>query len=697
MKKVLFIFLLITSYSLFAQSVSNSLAGKKTAERCLKLSENYLFQGDTESALSQCELGLSYDDSISDLFYVKAVCKKNMGAPVREVLELSAEADRKDKWAGHNEKGNRVLYADLLSDTGRLEEALQVLDRSPFVFSADAEAIRIKTYYRLGTDEYVDKARGKINSARRIYKGDIRFINLFYNFELAEILRNGKDYLPSGKVLEMADVLRSELKNYPAVPLETESLSMFFMEGEEQIRAMKAFSAEEKTDYLYPVTALKAGMIPELQAVDDFFVFAEKNCTYDLLKYFASMLTEKEALERFFEYITSYSGVIFDDLNRDLQWEYEITYERGRPQKITYDAESDGITDFTADLDFGELKSAKIIPLGIELFYSPYAYIERVVKTDSGKSIVFDFAKKAVKFTPLSFEKPELLQPENPENAFYVPSVRSDWNAEDKLDYLQAASFIKLSSYERSSAVVSYSLLDGQVVSALFADDGKVYASCDFADGLPSVRYVDYDFDGNYETAEFFSEYETEISDEEKAFVETLFPYFDFGQKVYLSSIAIDRNNDNEPEFIEYYSEDSGKKSVWILDGGRKESFVKYPVKDGEPVIEETVFEDFSDYGTVSVRFVDGKPSSVSFYESVCQVIQGRDPSFFWVGSEGDELMEYRILNRLVNEEQGKMVLVEHKDERFRCIKIGKNYFARPDENNDVKNPETENAETEVE
>ena len=181
MKKILVvIFVCLFTLSICFAQVSSDKAAKKTAERCLKLSENYLLGGDVKSAISQAELGLSYDDTISDIYYIKAAAEKMNGKTVREVMELSQKAFDLNNGVGYNEKGNRILYADLLSDTGRWLESLEVLDKDPFVFSADAEAIRIKNYYRIGTDEYLAKARSKINSARRIYKGDIRFISLFY-------------------------------------------------------------------------------------------------------------------------------------------------------------------------------------------------------------------------------------------------------------------------------------------------------------------------------------------------------------------------------------------------------------------------------------------------------------------------------------------------------------------------------------
>ena len=361
MKKVFLCALISLCGICFAQSVSQKAASRRTAERCLKLSENYFLAGDIDSALYQAELGLTYDDSVSDLYYMKAVCRNKLGAAVREVLEISETAREKKNWIGYNEKGNRILLSDLLSDTGKYEEALNELDRTPFVFSADAEAVRIKTYYSEGSESSLPKARDKVNSARRIYKGDERFLNLFFNFEMSFCLLGGRNYIPPKKVLQMADVLSQEMKGMKEVSPQTESISLFFegfLDSEKQLRGLKAFDAAEKSDYLFPLTCLKSGYWDEAKAFDEFFHFAEKSCTLDVLAYFYSLLESSEILDLFYRTMNAWNGLLYIDLDRDLQWEFDVQYERGRPTSVSYDRNHDGIIDLTCSLDFGELLSA---------------------------------------------------------------------------------------------------------------------------------------------------------------------------------------------------------------------------------------------------------------------------------------------------------------------------------------------------
>ena len=85
----------------FAQK-SLGAANRNTAVRCLKLAENCLMGNDNNGALRQAELGLSYDDSISDLIYIKAAALSRKGELKANVITVIKEAFDKDNWVGYN-------------------------------------------------------------------------------------------------------------------------------------------------------------------------------------------------------------------------------------------------------------------------------------------------------------------------------------------------------------------------------------------------------------------------------------------------------------------------------------------------------------------------------------------------------------------------------------------------------------------
>ena len=160
--------------------------------------------------MKQAELGLSYDDSISDLIYVKTAALMNMNSKKADVLGQINKAFELDNWVNNKKNGARILYADLLSDTGKYEDSMNLLDSQPFIFSADAEFIRIKNMYRMGTSQSIENARLKLNSAIRIYPSDSRFANLFFMFEMA-LLQN---YAILGINYEIPDIVKTVANYY---------------------------------------------------------------------------------------------------------------------------------------------------------------------------------------------------------------------------------------------------------------------------------------------------------------------------------------------------------------------------------------------------------------------------------------------------------------------------------------------------
>lgn len=172
----------VFTFDCFAAGVES--VNRRTAVRCLKLAESYLSSRDFENALAQSELGLSYDDSVADLWYVKAAAKSGRGDIKADIIPLVMKSLTEGDWVDYNRDGARVLYADLLCDTGMYDQALTILDAKPFIYSSDAEFIRVKSYYRIRSKESITKAREKINAARKIYPDDVRFPHIFLSMNM---------------------------------------------------------------------------------------------------------------------------------------------------------------------------------------------------------------------------------------------------------------------------------------------------------------------------------------------------------------------------------------------------------------------------------------------------------------------------------------------------------------------------------
>ena len=247
---------------------------RRTAVRCLKLAESYLSSGDYTNALAQAELGLAYDESVADLWYVNAAAKSGKGDIKADIIPLVMKSLTEGEWVDYNRDGARVLYADLLCDTGMYDQALTILDTKPFIYSSDAEFIRVKAYYRIRTQESINRAREKINSARKIYPDDLRFPHIFFKYEYdinreAEIL-GYKEPDAAGAVLfrKIADSFIAKMPEYDKPDADLEIYSIYFAEGEKQVRMAQAFSSHGLRHPLYALIALKCGFMTQQEALD---------------------------------------------------------------------------------------------------------------------------------------------------------------------------------------------------------------------------------------------------------------------------------------------------------------------------------------------------------------------------------------------------------------------------------------------
>ena len=257
--------ILFFSAVLFAQADSARSANRRTAIRYLQLAKQYASQKQWKEADSNARLGLAYDDTIADLWYIRGVAQFNAGEKKANVLPLIVTALTDAEWTDYNRDSARILYADMLSDMLRFDEAISILDVQPFLYSADAEYIRAKCYYNLG-DEYIQKAREKIDAARRIYPTDMRFAELFFSFEykLNQPILQAKasgfdvdDISPLARKIADAFILAATGYKNPSAELEL--YVAIFAEGEKQIRLFKSFKARNLKSPLYAEYALRSG------------------------------------------------------------------------------------------------------------------------------------------------------------------------------------------------------------------------------------------------------------------------------------------------------------------------------------------------------------------------------------------------------------------------------------------------------
>ena len=708
------IFAVIFSVFLFSLSAQNSyqVANKNTAVRCLKLAENCLMSRDWNNALKQAELGLSYDDSISDLIYVKAAALMNMNSKKADVLSQINKAFELDNWVNNKKNGARILYADLLSDTGKYEDSMNLLDSQPFIFSADAEFIRIKNMYRMGTSQSIENARLKLNSAIRIYPSDSRFANLFFMFEMA-LLQNyailGINYEIPDIVKTVANYYISKLPDYDGKNLELELLASFFASSDMQNRLVRAIDSKEQTVHpLLAVAGLQVGLYSEKRAVELFFETVENTFCLSDLEFLTLHLRDSEVSDFLMEKLLNYDGFVYVDCDFDLQNEVVIEYKTGRPLNINCDFDNDGNQDFYAKCDFGSPEIVQLQGENISVYYQEYPFVSKIILHDNSKTdevqqnklTVLNYFGKEFSFAPVELKENDVFGMLGLD--FYVPVfTNTQFSLPDFDSLYKNAISVEYPVKERENAKVVYTVFQGELISAVFLQNEKNYAFCNFSN-IPFGRAVDFDDDGVYETLEQYdlilenpdasSLYEPEFLT--SIFGESfLYQMINENKKIYLQKISIDRNSNHFYEYAEEYLADNGKISFWDNndDGIIDSKHTRFPQKNGESLQEESVFYDKDGKMIVSIIFVDKTP--IKMFESNAEVLinAGENKNFYWIEDVQPLQVENQILDSFKNMKQGAVEIFESEGAQFSIIKVEEDYFCKLLPESELEKDESEN------
>ncbi len=708
-KRFVFFYIFISifvSEMLFASSAD--AVNRRTAVRCLKLAESFLASGDYGNALSQSELGLSYDESVADLWYLKAAAKTGLLEPKAEILPLVMKAMTEGEWVDYNRDGARVLYADLLCDTGNYDQAIAILDSKPFIYSSDAEFIRVKAYYCMRSAESITKARDKINSARKIYPLDMRFPHVFFKYEydlhrdalLSEFMANENGEL---LVQKIADSFISKMPEYDNPDADLEIYSAMFASGEKQTRMVQAFSAHGMRHPLYALLALKCGIMEQQEAWDYFCSFADKEVSLSMLEDILALISDPVTVESVKEHLNAFSGTVTVDTDFDCNPNLFVSYFRGRPKNFFWDKNNDGINEWTCECDFGVPESILLTQGNIQLYYGTYpAIIKASYKSDSisEDQAVFNIMDETLFWTPISIEPLEVVK-NLFDIDFFLPVVKFDTEDLNENLILKNCSSYEIASDEKPDAKIVFSVLNGYPESAAYYSFDKIYARALFENGFPSLRSVDNDDDGIFETIETYG-YDPEnllgrnTVDQEQVMT-NLFGLPVRGSGIYLKMIQIDSNGDTIPDFTEEFITGNGKISSWDYDADRNWDvrYKRYPREDeSDPLIEDSQFYSEPEHVLVTVSTWNGNPVKVQFGETFKAVIQGENKSIYWLGEAGDVDDEKMLIGKYdFSREQGVSELIQSGEKRIQAVRIADKLYAfiiPPVENTSDKESENE-------
>lgn len=683
MKKsfIFFSLLLIFSSFVFSQKSADS-ANRNTAIRCFKLAENCMVGKDWENALNQSELGLSYDDSISDLYYIKALAKINMNENKAVVIDIVNQAFEKDNWVGYSKTGARILLADLLSDTGSYKESLALIDAEPLIFSADAEIIRIKNYYRIGTEQSINQARLKVNSSRRVYAADSRFVNIFFNYELVFLIKNiliNNNYDIPQLVQIIADSYIAKLPDYSSENSDLEIMAAFFAEPELRERLVSAIYAKDNTkSSLFPILGLMNGIITEKQALDLFLENSKENYYSLFLDLFVSLLNEEEVINEAAEYFNQFDGTLYIDEDDNLQSELIVKYSLGRPLYISYDYNNDGIRDLYAACDYGAPLYLSYSNPDVEVIYDQYPAVQKISFIED--STVFKFLYTDFNYEPFELKIDEYIKVLGFD--MYVPVINGKVKPVSYTELMQSTASIELPITERPDGKVVYTMLKGQLTFAQFYENNKEYAYCDFEAGLPFVRFADYDNDGLFETYETYDVYNPDdgITYDDNELITKVFSKVAQTQNIYLKEVQIDGNLNTNFEYAEIFLGNKSRVCLWDYDdnGICDIKYTVYTSVNGDSKIEETVFYSPEGVQEIQLTSVDEVPLKMIYKDSEVMIFAGNKNHVYWLENKMSASFEESVLNKLhFDMLQGAVTLVEVENNRVLVIKVFEDYFCK--------------------
>lgn len=710
---LLFLFLLtaVSSFSIPPVKTGDSLkdsalqANRRTALRCLQLASSCLADKNYEGALSQASMGIAYYEGISDLWYIVASAKNTLDASKAELIPLLEKAFELNCWVNYNRDNARVMYADILSDTGRSDEALAVLDEKPSVFSSDAEYIRVKSCYRIGDDKHISTARNKIDGARRIYPDDTRFPLLFFKNESpsednADVVRMKKYFI---------NMLTQYVEVSPDKDAELEIYAAWFADGKEREHLLKSFKARGLSHPLYAIVALDSSFINQKDAFNYIADFADSSIDYELLELFMPMIKDKETLLLAKEYFDSYNGSIVKDTDGDGIANLYVKYSRGRPQEIFYDRKQNGLLDWSLICDFGSPVNGRLSSEKLDLTWDTFPYLKTLYFNQGPYAgLTFTFASESVKWSPVSI-KEDLLISSVTDLQFFFPEVTEEIEVLDGKLFLNSISGIDIAGKERENSKIHFTLLDGQILTADYYENDVKYAQAWFKDNLPDVRVCDKDGDGVYEVSEFYSvdtegKMNVHSLEDIRSVTLSLFGLPSDGKEFYLKTVQIDTNGDTAADFIEEYSDGYKKISSWDNDSDGKWDVRHVRLSEKE---EQSIFYDVLTDKMITVNFVEGKPLSVSDGERDFEIKKDSLYDFFWI--EKDEFYSddfYSSAAKFILKELSSVTslcyskVYEYKDLRIMAVKssgtfVGKIISEIEYEKNQEEDESSENAENE--
>lgn len=602
------------------------------AVNCLNKATEAFSAEQWNTAVFYADLGIAYDASIADFYYITAVCYAHQDRSVADQLKFVEDACLPDfSWRYYNKNDAALLCASLYARTKRYNEALAILQELD-ENKADIDYVRLLCYYGLGKKA---EARNLVAEALDKWAFDFRFAAAF--------LYNEKDVPKTNisKVIAKKIITRSyvwENSNPEILVL----LAPFESDSSETIRRLKMyremyarFTGSYTPQDLYVrsyalLLSLQYRLISEKTAVEEFFdmdaMFTTAGTETKIkakaffaphLEQLCRVIVDENLRATIARNIVSYRHCIFtgDEYANPTTI---IFYESGRPSRAIIDMNADNQPDITVTCNFGiptEITSAD----NTTIRYDEYPQVRQI----SVDQVTYVMRPATLVYKPVTLQ-PLNLGLFNIASAYsnlYIITKNETQPELSKKTLVKAAVYVTLPSSLIPEAYDKVLLNKGEALSSQTFVGESVVANAQYKNGIIRRQVCDRDGDGYFETVRAFD------------------------KQGNLELVKVDINRDTLYEYTEKHESDGTVQKMW--DSNEDGKWEVLYIQKGDYASVQWVHP--ITHEIVQVEYKDNLPTTISYLGVQKDLVPNADNSFFWVGEEptpqtlSNEIRDYII------------------------------------------------------
>jgi len=374
---------------------------REVAERYAIWGRDLAEEGRWHELLLGMERANDFSDLSSDISFLLALSRFHQNIPSPLVLEALYRAFAVDSWTVFDPEEARIFLAERLIALRAWPLALQEIS---FLKDSPKQAelqLRVLSVYR-PAEFYT-----YLNEVLDRYPRESPPARIFLEFINAKLAR---DIIPNEADMQILYLLMRRLPIL--LPLDPDlgwMIAPFFLDIEDARRHVLAYRAVNNPIPASIPVALNLGVINEETALAEFFFPAEAYAPPGLDLYLLgeiwSLLRNNQSRNLFIRYLEGYSGIIYNDADRDGIPETIAEYRNGQLVSSSYNYLQDGIPDLVIYFSNGvpvralavllpepgintaeifwerfpsilhvEYMGAKYIPRPLEFFYQPFWY-----------------------------------------------------------------------------------------------------------------------------------------------------------------------------------------------------------------------------------------------------------------------------------------------------------------------------------